>query len=186
MLNTNSVLSKEGNSASLSPNPYRRVKRRSFFVSPMVPIDENMSDQESPVPSSNMGSNKPKFDRAQVHEDIKISPFEPSDGKAMNVSPSLISTFSTSKGTKCKLSTSSRYKYELEDDSDDSSSIDDSLSYEEGRSENPYADVCITGMSKEKLLKLRCKTIFLTRAPVKPRPCKCIHPESCEDSDDSD
>jgi len=184
MLNAPSAdLSKRPSFNSVSPNIGKTNMRRSFFISPMVPIDEDMSDNASPAVQE-MSIPRVQVNRALLHAEIRISPFDKTANKKMSISPGMISSFSTSKGTKCNLSKSSKYKYEIEDESITSS--DDCLSYEEGRSQNAYADIEVDGMSKVSLLNLRRKTHYLARAPMKPRPCSINHPESCQDSDDSD
>ena len=45
---------------------------------------------------------------------------------------------------------------------------EDCISWEEGRSDNPYSNVQDNERSRESLLALRRKTMYLTKAPMKP------------------
>ena len=92
-------------------------------------------------------------EKERLNAHIEVSSFGGCGAAAK--SPGIVSNFSTSKWTKDnKASSHSKYQFEVDDDSNSSSS-DEWLSYEDGRSENAYSDIYIPNMSKQSLANLR-------------------------------
>ena len=171
----NSVLSKEENPGKDTLQVRVTSPDKRMYASPMVPIHEDDSDMDSP-PSFNLKRFLAPANREHLYTEIQVGFFE---GTCENprASPSYISNFSTSKATGNQKSKNSKYLYEIDTESLSSSS-EEALSYEEGRSANAYSDIMVEGKSKTALANLRRKTVYLAAAPLKL--CRC---QRNEDSD---
>eukprot|EP00344_Euplotes_crassus_P000050 CAMPEP_0197006876 /NCGR_PEP_ID=MMETSP1380-20130617/37659_1 /TAXON_ID=5936 /ORGANISM="Euplotes crassus, Strain CT5" /LENGTH=207 /DNA_ID=CAMNT_0042426705 /DNA_START=92 /DNA_END=715 /DNA_ORIENTATION=+ len=160
------------------------------FKSPMIRVKKFQEDRASDASSSSSAEYTPSptnHRREIASKVIGITYFDTSkysNSCCSNVKPGPVSSFSTKKSsTKIISKNSTISKPYLDSSSDDNKSFSsDSLSWDEGKSENPYSNVYDNTKSKRFNEILRRKSHYLIHAPVK----KYLLESSNSDKDSSD